>query len=77
LLSWLSGDESRWNTKNKIVLILFDYGNVGGLNWDPGYGRVGIGAEGGGGGGRGGGFGNFKNPFESDNKLSLKSLKQR
>ena len=28
------------NKKN--VLILFDYGNVERLKWDPGYGRVGI-----------------------------------
>jgi len=39
------------------------------LKWDPGYGRVGIGAEGGGGWGMGGVLVNFKNPSESENKL--------
>ena len=42
MLSWPSEDESRSVQNKKIVLILFDYGNVGGLRWDPGYGRVGL-----------------------------------
>ena len=64
MLSWPSEDESRSVQNKKIVLILFDYGNVGGLKWDPGYGRVGIRAEGG-----GWCACEFKNPSECENKL--------